>query len=54
MPDLSLFNPLCAELDITINELLAGEEIKKENYQEKLEENIINTINYANKKTPLI
>lgn len=50
MPDLSLFNPLCTELGITINEFLAGEELKKENYQEKLEENIINTINYTTKK----
>lgn len=50
MPDLSLFNPLCSKLGITINELLSGEELKKEKYQEKLEENIINTINYTNKK----
>ena len=44
MPDLSLFKPLCDELDITINELLSGEKLKKEEYQEKFEENIINTI----------
>ena len=50
MPDLSLFKPLCAELDITINELLSGEIIKKEKYQEKFEENIINTIDYSTKK----
>ena len=50
MPDLSLFKPLCEILDITINELLSGEKINKDNYQEKLEENIINTINYSNKK----
>ncbi|MEG2235135.1 MAG: DUF4825 domain-containing protein [Clostridia bacterium] len=50
MPDLSLFKPLCEELDITINELLSGEKIIKEEYQEKLEENIFNTINYSNKK----
>ena len=31
LPDLSLFNPLCQELDITINELLSGEKINKEN-----------------------
>ena len=48
MPDLSLFKPLCDELDITINELLSGENIKKEKYQEKFEENIINTIDYSN------
>ena len=30
MPDVSLFEPLCKELNITINELLSGEKIKKE------------------------
>ena len=50
MPDLSLFKPLCDELDSTINELLSGEKIKKEVYQEKFEENIINTIDYSSKK----
>ena len=50
MPDLSLFKPLCDELDITINELLSGEKLPKEKYQEKFEENIINTIDYSAKK----
>ncbi len=50
MPDLSLFKPLCECLGITINELLSGEKIDKEIYQERLEENIINTIDYSNKK----
>ena len=50
MPDLSLFKPLCEILDITINELLSGERLSKENYQEKLEENIVNTIDYSTKK----
>ena len=54
MPDLSLFKPLCDELGITINELLSGEGLKKEEYQEKLEENIINTIDYSTKKINLI
>ena len=49
MPDLSLFKSLCDTLGITINDLISGEKIKKENYQEKLEENIINTINYTSK-----
>ncbi len=51
MPDLSLFKPLCDELDITINDLLSGEKISKEKYQEKLEENIVNTIDYSTKKS---
>ena len=50
MPDLSLFNFLCKELDVTINELLSGERIDKEEYQKKLEENILSTINYTNRK----
>lgn len=54
MPDLSLFKPLCHELDITINELLSGEKLKKEEYQEKFEENIINTIDYSTKKINII
>lgn len=50
MPDLALYKPLCNELDITLNDLMSGEKVDKSNYQEKLEENIINTINYSNKK----
>lgn len=50
MPDLSLFKPLCEILNISINELLSGEKINKDSYQGKLEENIINTLDYSNKK----
>ena len=50
MPDLSLFKPLCELLNITINDLISGEKVSKDKYQEKLEENIISTINYTNKK----
>lgn len=50
MPDLSLFNPLCEILGISINELISGDEIDTSNYQEKLEENLLNTIFYTNKK----
>ncbi len=50
MPDLSLFKPLCNILDISINELLSGEELNPEKYQEKFEENIVNTIDYSTKK----
>ena len=42
MPDLSLFEPLCKILNITINELMSGEAIANKDYQKKLEENIIN------------
>ena len=50
MPDLSLFKPLCDELDISLNDLMSGEVVNSKEYQEKLEENIINTIDYSNKK----
>ena len=50
MPDLSLFKPLCKILDITINDLISGEKVTKDKYQAKLEENIISTIDYTNKK----
>ncbi len=32
MPDLSLFKPLCDELDIAINDLMSGEKISKDKY----------------------
>lgn len=37
MPDVSMFNPLCNELGITINELLSGQKIKNEECQQKFE-----------------
>lgn len=50
MPDLSLFKAICDVFDITINELLSGEKLQKDEYQEKLEENIINTVIYEKSK----
>jgi len=50
LPDLSLMKPLCEELGISINELISGEKINKKEYQEKFEENVLNTINYTDKK----
>ena len=50
MPDLSLFKPLCDEFEITINELLSGERLSSDKYQEKFEENIVNTIDYSTKR----
>ncbi|MDE5630406.1 MAG: helix-turn-helix domain-containing protein, partial [Bacilli bacterium] len=41
MPDLSLFKSLCENLNITINELMNGEKLSKENNQVNLDENII-------------
>lgn len=50
MPDISLFESLCKELDITINELLSGEKLSKEEYQEKFEENVVSIIKSSHKK----
>jgi transcriptional regulator with XRE-family HTH domain len=38
MPDVSIYKPLCDELNITINELLSGKKLSEKEYQEKLEE----------------
>ena len=50
MPDLSSLKPLSVCLEISINELLSGEKIEEEKYADKLEENIINTIEYSDKQ----
>ena len=50
LPDLSLMKPLCDELGITVNELLGGEKLTNQDYKEKSEENILNTIDYTDKK----
>ena len=44
MPDSSIMLELCDELDISVNELLSGEKIKKNNYNEKLEQNLMEMI----------
>jgi len=51
MPDLSLFKPLCDVLEISINDLLSGEKVNEKDYQEKLEENIVNTILKVDKRS---
>lgn len=44
MPDSSIMLDLCEKLDITVNELLSGEKIMKNEYNEKLEQNLIEMI----------
>lgn len=44
MPDLSLFKPLCNELEISINDLMSGEDVNKENYVSSFEENMVNMV----------
>lgn len=50
MPDLSLLEPLSKELEISLNELLAGQEIEKEKVVEYSEQNLFRTIDYTDKK----
>ena len=50
IPDVSLFKPICEVFDITVNELISGEKIKKDKIIEKSDENIINTISDGNKQ----
>ena len=45
--DMSLLKPLSNILDVSINDILSGEIIDKDNYEKKVEENLINTINYG-------
>ena len=44
MPDSSIMLDLCSELKISVNELLSGEVIKMDNYNEKLEKNLIELV----------
>lgn len=43
-PEVSLLLPLCEELEITVNELLVGERVSGEKYQEKAEETMVNLL----------
>lgn len=54
MPNLSLLEPLSRELEITLNELLAGEMLEKETIIENAEENLIRTIDYSARKINLM
>lgn len=50
MPDLSLFNPLCEILGITINDLMSGEKVDNKEYINVLEENIVNVMSETESK----
>ena len=41
MPDSSIMLELCGILDVSVNELLSGERIEMNNYEEKVSENLI-------------
>lgn len=44
LPDVSRLSPLCETLNVTINELIAGEDLSEEALTQKTEENIIELI----------
>lgn len=46
LPDASLYEPLCDILDITINELFAGQKIKNEDYQRIADANLMQMLKY--------
>lgn len=52
LPEVSLMLPLCAALDITVNDLLSGEKVSSTDYQMKAEGNMINLMkeNEENRK----
>ncbi|TCO68915.1 helix-turn-helix transcriptional regulator [Marinisporobacter balticus] len=45
MPDISLMQSLCEELEISINEFLSGERISDEDFRKKADSNIISSLN---------
>ena len=45
--DMSLLKPLSEILNVSVNEILQGEKIIGKNYEAKMEENLLNTINYG-------
>lgn len=50
LPDVSLYLPLCKELDISINDLLSAKKIDEKDYKDSVEENIINTLKQSNEE----
>lgn len=52
LPEVSLMLPLCQALDITVNDLLSGEQVAQTDYQRKAEEHMIDLVreNQQNKE----
>ena len=52
LPEVSLMLPLCAALDITVNDLLSGEKVSQADYQKKAEGNMMDLMkeNEENRK----
>ena len=54
MPDMSLIQPLCRELGITVNEFFCGEPIPDETLKQKTEEGAANTLTYSQSRVTRI
>ena len=50
MPDISLLIPLSEILEVSVNELITGESIEDENFKEKTEEVLKETLNYSKER----
>lgn len=48
LPEVSLFLPLCSELNISVNDLLSGERVSEMDYKKKAEENMMDLVKEAN------
>jgi len=46
LPDASLYEPLCEILDISINELFAGQRIDEKDYKKIADENLLQMLKY--------
>ena len=47
LPDASLYEPLCSALEITINELFAGQRIRDEEYKSIADANLLQMLKYT-------
>lgn len=54
MPDVSLFEPLCKELDISFNELLTGERVYNDDSEHLSNEALIGYEHYIKRKSKII
>ena len=50
LPEVSLMLPLCQRLGISVNELLSGERLEQESYEQRAEENMLNLMIDSKKK----
>lgn len=54
LPDYSIIQDLCNELGITINELLSGEKLQKDEYLENAEKNLISLRKQIDKRKRIV